>query len=323
MGPEQPTDADRGERFPEAIVDGSAPARFAGEGAGVFSERFECVDLGPVLLAHCGFMAVAPSRTPALIRRDDPERYYLMRVTGGSARFTRADRTSTVNRGDWLLFDSSHPYEFTETGDRPFGTTALHVSRAAFPLPPHRLDPLLGRRMSGGPGLGAVLGGFLLDTGAESGACGSADLERLGSAALDLSAAFLARQLDARPPLPRTVRADALLRRIDAFIELNLGDPRLTPGSIAAAHDMSPRALYLLFERRTETVAARVRRRRLERCRDDLVHPGHGGRPLWAIAAHRGFTDVGVFSRAFRARYGMSPRDYRRLHGTAGPGPTG
>ncbi|MFI5941189.1 helix-turn-helix domain-containing protein [Streptomyces uncialis] len=321
MGPE-PSDADRAECFPEATAGRSAPGT-AVDGARAFTDRFECADLGPVLLAHCGFTAVDSWRTPALPPRDDPERYYLMWVTGGSARFTRADRTSTVGRGDWLLFDSSHPYEFTGTGDRPFRTTTLHVPRGAFPLPARRLDGLLGRRLPGDRGLGAVLGGFLRDAGAESGACGSADLERLGSAALDLSAAFLARRLDARPPLPRTVRADALLRRIDAFIDLNLGDPRLTPGSIAAAHDMSPRALYLLFERRTETVAARVRRRRLEHCRDDLLRAGPQERPLWAIAAHRGFTDVGVFSRAFRARYGMSPRDYRRAHGTPGPDPTG
>ncbi|MYY12450.1 hypothetical protein GT204_26970 [Streptomyces sp. SID4919] len=114
---------------------------------------------------------------------------------GGSARFTRADRTSTVGRGDRLLFDSSHPYEFTGTGDRPFSTTTLHVPRGVFPLPARRLDGLLGRRLPGDRGLGAVLGGFLRDAGAESGACGSADLERLGSAALDLSAAFLAHRL--------------------------------------------------------------------------------------------------------------------------------
>lgn len=66
MGPE-PSEADRAECFPEATAGRSAPGT-AVDGARAFTDRFECADLGPVLLAHCGFTAVDSWRTPALPR---------------------------------------------------------------------------------------------------------------------------------------------------------------------------------------------------------------------------------------------------------------
>ncbi|WP_260867741.1 helix-turn-helix domain-containing protein [Streptomyces sp. SAJ15] len=62
------------------------------------------------------------------------------------------------------------------------------------------------------------------------------------------------------------------------------------------------------------SVAAWIRRSRLERCRRDLVDPLLRSRPIHAIAWKWGLTDPAHFSRSFRVvAYGMSPRDYRRL----------
>jgi AraC-like DNA-binding protein len=118
---------------------------------------------------------------------------------------------------------------------------------------------------------------------------------------------------------PNTSRR-ALVLRVHAFIEDRLGDPRLTPATIARAHHVSLRSLYKLFEEEHASVAGLIRERRLERCRRDLLDPSLGEVPVSAIAARWGLTNAAHFSRAFRAAYGASPVEYRRLGDGPPPG---
>jgi AraC family transcriptional regulator, positive regulator of tynA and feaB len=93
-------------------------------------------------------------------------------------------------------------------------------------------------------------------------------------------------------------------------IEEHLTDPELRPQAIAAAHAVSLRTLYQLFERRGETVSGYVRRRRLARARAELARRG----PATTVAevAHRwGFADQAAFGRAFRRQYGCPPSAVR------------
>jgi AraC-like DNA-binding protein len=109
-------------------------------------------------------------------------------------------------------------------------------------------------------------------------------------------------------------RRHAMLRRIYGYIEDRLGDPDLTPRTIAAAHHISTRYLHKMFESEGCTVAAWVRHSRLEHCSRDLVDPAKWDRPVSAIAARWGFTDGAHFGRVFRAAYGIPPGKFRRRH---------
>ena len=64
----------------------------------------------------------------------------------------------------------------------------------------------------------------------------------------------------------------------------------------------------------------RVRQRRLERCRRDLLDPASAARPVSVVAARWGLVNAAHFSRAFRAAYGLSPVEYRAMAG-GGSGP--
>lgn len=114
-------------------------------------------------------------------------------------------------------------------------------------------------------------------------------------------AAQLGRHRDA--PRPRH------LRQAESYIEAHLDRP-LTIEDMAAAAGVSPRALQLAFrDHRGTTPLAFWRDRRLARAHDDLLS-GRGS--VTEIALRWGFAHFGRFAKAYRAHYGLCPRDTLR-----------
>ncbi|WP_405703208.1 helix-turn-helix domain-containing protein [Streptomyces sp. NBC_00069] len=289
-----------------AALSSERPADFQGEAA--------VLDLGELRVARFALSPLRSRRTPALIRRGDPEQYQLALLRKGATRMSQHRNESTVGPGDLMLWDTSRPSDnemLAEGGQ--VRATVLMLPRVVMPLRTQRLDRLLADRIPGDRGVAAILASFMTaleDHGAE---CEPEDLRRMGAVALDLVAACLAQHLDSEDHLPFEVREQALLQRIHAFIEHNLGDPELNPSVIAAHHHISVRSLHQLFHGRKESVQARIRRRRLEQCRADLGCRDLAARPVRAIAARWGFSGPVVFSRSFRDAYGISPTEFRAL----------
>jgi AraC-like DNA-binding protein len=115
-----------------------------------------------------------------------------------------------------------------------------------------------------------------------------------------------------RKPGPELAQAEQVRMRTDAIIYEQATDPSLTPATIATQLNISLRQLYRAFNG-TESPAARIRRRRLERAAEILAArsgPGHVER----VATECGFASAEYFSRAFRREFGLSPRAYRSAH---------
>jgi AraC-like DNA-binding protein len=130
------------------------------------------------------------------------------------------------------------------------------------------------------------------------------DAAAVQSICFDLFARLLDQQ--AAPAAPA-----ALPPRIRDVIEAHLAEPDLTPAWIADACGTSVRGLYRHFMGLNMSVCEWIRERRLERCREDLQDPRWSGRTITEIAFRWGFNDAAHFSRAFKSRYGASPRALR------------
>ncbi|GAA0572233.1 MULTISPECIES: helix-turn-helix domain-containing protein [Streptomyces] len=274
------------------------------------------VSLGEVTLTSTSVPSLRNERTAAHIRRSDPELYHLRLTLSGESDVRHGDVEATVGARQLMLTSTSTPYlAVCERGRVDGMTITLHPS--LLPFPAAELNRLLGQRLSGRSGIGAMLADFLIRLAAESDHYGPADAPRLGTVAVDLLNALLAHELDAGAEacaenrLTPESRRRALRLRIEEFVRQNLRSPGLTPASIAAAHHISLRYLYRLFEEQGHTVSAWIRAQRLERCRRDLADPALGDTPIHAIAARWGFSHAADFSRAFRGAYGIPPRDFR------------
>lgn len=172
---------------------------------------------------------------------------------------------------------------------------------------------LTGERIPGDRGSGALVSSFVRQVVGHLDDLGAGDGTRLGTAVVDLLTVALASRLDRDGQVPPDTAQRAMLLRLHTFIEERLGDPSLSPATVAAAHHISPRYLYKLFSTQGQGVADWIRRRRLERCRRDLLDPALWARPVAAIGARWGITNAAHFSRLFRAAYGLPPGEYRTL----------
>jgi len=97
--------------------------------------------------------------------------------------------------------------------------------------------------------------------------------------------------------------------KIRAFIEQNLNFPNLTADYICGVLGVSRRYLYYLFETHGG-VAKYIKSRRLDACYRALAN-GTDQRLVSSVAYAYGFTNTALFSRQFKAQFGISPRDAR------------
>ena len=109
-----------------------------------------------------------------------------------------------------------------------------------------------------------------------------------------------------------TATQAAILHRICQTIERRLDDPDLTPARVAQAEGISERYLQKLFEGVDDNFTHYVRERRLQRAWADLSNPAESHRSISEIAYRYGFGDSAHFSRAFRHRFGLAPREFRQ-----------
>ncbi|MGW6605750.1 AraC-like ligand-binding domain-containing protein [Streptomyces sp. NPDC055036] len=249
-------------------------------------------------------------RTPKLIRQSDPENYHLSLPMNGSMAISQAGREAVHGANEMYVVDTSQPYECRVSGG-PLRGVGLEVPKTLVPLPPHAVGRLLTRRMSAQEGMGAQLAGFLARLADDSGSYKPSDEQRLETILIDLFTATLAHHLDADDDLPPETHRRTLPLRIRTFIQHQLHDPGLTPGAIAAAHNISTSYLHSLFRNQDLTVSAWIRHQRLEHARRDLADRTQHTVPVHRIAARWGFTHHAAFTRAFTTAYGLAPRDYR------------
>lgn len=109
-----------------------------------------------------------------------------------------------------------------------------------------------------------------------------------------------------------TATQAAILYRVYQTIERKLGDPDLAPAKVADAEGISERYLQKLFEGTGSSFTHYIRERRLQRTWADLSNPAEAHHSISEIAYRSGFNDSAYFSRAFRNRFGLSPREFRQ-----------
>lgn len=95
------------------------------------------------------------------------------------------------------------------------------------------------------------------------------------------------------------------------YLLAHLADPAISPATAALALGVSVRTIHARMALLGTTFARELREQRLQRCHADLLQ-GKASGTITEVARRWGFDDPGSFSRLFRARFGVTPRDRRK-----------
>ncbi|MFI0818163.1 helix-turn-helix domain-containing protein [Streptomyces sp. NPDC021098] len=303
--------ADRFDYWRELMSRTHAPMDLSSDFAADYQAQQRLIELGEVSVWPATFQPLVFRRTPKLIRQSDPETFHLSLILHGHGGAIRNGSEATYGPYDFHSSDSSRPFEVRASQEQITTVVGLEVPKVLVPLPRDKADRAILHKLSGREGVGALLAQFVTRVADDPGSFRAADGPRLGMVAADLLSALLAHVLDTDSSLPPESRRRTLVLQIRSYVQRNLHDAELTPSVIAAAHHISLSYLHRLFEQEEETVAAWIRRLRLERARRDLADAALRATPIGVVAARWGFPRAADFTRSFRTAYGMPPKEYR------------
>ncbi|MCQ4159582.1 helix-turn-helix domain-containing protein [Roseomonas sp. GC11] len=271
-----------------------------------FQVEVESHNLGGVVIGRVAASAQVFRRSSFTIARTGMDHYLVQFYRRGGYRGVAGERPILVRPGDISILDMAQTLH-TEAED--FENITLVLPRPSLaPLVPVP-EALHGVVVEGATPLGRMLAGHLAQLQECGGQMSQAEAQPLLQATAMLVAACVAPVLASRQDSPAPVHTPSIVL-IRRFIESNLAIPDLSPETLMRQFGVSRPTLYRLFEP-YGGVASYIRRRRLERCFQEITAAVPERRRIAEIAYGWGFRNEAAFSRSFREAFGMSPREAR------------
>lgn len=241
------------------------------------------------------------------LRHVSEEDFLLTIPCTGPVRFLQMGREVECVPGGFILERGNEPYVFSYAGANRLIVAKISGQELEARLP----DPGRYCAMSfdAARGVGALLSDLIRLSERRAPELTQEAGATIGQQVIDL----LALAVDADPRAVRSGHSSvrrAHIRRIDACIATHFADPALSPATVAARCDISPRYLHDLCKSDGASFRERLRRARLDQVRTALTRTGEA-RSITELAFRAGFSDASAFSRAYRAAFGESPRETR------------
>ena len=253
-------------------------------------------------------------RTPAKIARAS-EDYFLVSIqTQGEGAILQDGRAARLEPGDFALYDSTRPYELRFDG--PFQQYVLMLPGPTLRTALRDTQCLTASAVSGQRGAGHLMIGMIQTLAADIGTLAPESATAVAESVTQILIAGLS-ALPAARRQPVSHLTAYHREQIKTMVRSRLRDPNLTVAGIAAHLRMSPSTLHRAWAGEPCSIADWIWTQRLDAARRDLCDPALAARSVSEIAFSWGFNDAAHFSRAFRARFGCSPRELRAPRGRA------
>jgi len=255
------------------------------------------------ILMHSRGTAFVMARGPALVARHADQLLIYLELEG-SCDNDWSGRRGRVEAGDIQIVDYARPFHSVTTD---YANLIVILARESVPAALLSIEPhgLVFPRDSGAARLiGAAMQEFYAQADGLTVSVAEAAIE--GIVALTTACAR-ARQAGDEADHVKSKRKVAL-----DYIDAHLGDEHLGPDEITEVAHVSRASLYRLLaaEGGIRTV---LLKRRLDEALRLMLADDKDEHALKEIADRCGFGGTSQFTRAFRARFGLPPRQYRAL----------
>jgi AraC-like DNA-binding protein len=275
------------------------PAKFSGE--------LKIWDLGNVSLSRLSSEALRYKRAPQhfLTKRD--EQFLVTIPAKSEIFFSQCGKDVRCNPGGFIIERSHEPYEFSHAEAADLWVLKIDAKSLGHHI--RSPDRFCSMEFDASNGAGGLFTDMLHLIPRRFPAMNEDSRVAVGRQLVDLLALSLKADERTLTSGASTVRA-AHLTRIESFVRKHLGRFDLDPEMVARGCDISTRYLHELLRDTNQTLGQWIREQRLEACRETLKDPSN--RQTVAEIAYRwGFGDHAQFSRAFKAQFGMSPKEFR------------
>ncbi|WOF44753.1 helix-turn-helix domain-containing protein [Sphingopyxis indica] len=274
--------------------------------APIFNAQMSHRSSGGLQVVECLVDPCEGSRSRAEMAMDKEDTFTIQLVLAGKEVFTIDNNQYLLSAGDIVVWNSMFPvrYEITERLQKISATMPLQRLRSWLPdswyasqgsLPSHLLSMQYFRLF-----FESVSREFL-----------SGNITP-GECLIEAMIAMLLTTEYRRKSIARASDESRKAQAIITFLEKNLSNPDLSPKNLAAQQNCSVRYVHKAFESRSLTAEKYIIEQRLLRCLRDLGNPKMAQRSITEIAFAWGFKSSSHFSRCFKDKFGVSPRDYRR-----------
>jgi AraC-like DNA-binding protein len=266
--------------------------------------------LGPAVLTDVFLSRQDIFRRYNHIAHLDKEVIYIMFPSRGSLLVEQSGKEKVSAPGMAVLFDSTKPYHLT---------CRDHCQSIYIEIP----RPMLVERCSNdkiskpislnfSDGLGRALLTFCKLIAADSDSFKNEIAAKIASELIDLLAVYIDVETEHKSS-HKNISKNFRLQAIKSYIDSRLDDPDLSPANIAKANGISLRYLHYLFKSSGTSVSEWVREQRLNTCHQKLISDKHENDSITNIAFSMGFNSSSHFSRLFKEKFGMAPRNLRNI----------
>ncbi|ROZ77630.1 transcriptional regulator FeaR [Ramlibacter sp. WS9] len=247
-------------------------------------------------------------RTPRHIARANDDYFLVSIQTQGKGVLRQDGRDALLNPGDFALYDSTRAYELHFEGD--FQQIVLKLPGEQLRSAVRDTEKLTATTVSGRAGAGHLMIGMIKTLWEDIDALEPASAVAVAGGVLNILVAGL-QTLPASKRRGVSTLTSYHLTRIKGEIDSRLRNPALTVSDVARDLGISVGHIHRLFRQEATSPAQYIWSRRLEMCSRDLVDPRCAGQSISEIAFSWGFNDAAHFSRSFRDRFGVPPREWR------------
>jgi len=293
--------------FREAVAKTFMPWRMEGNLDSEFSARIISLSTDFASFAHTRMTPLTGFRNKVELSKSPERCLYANYVIAGQLVVEQGDAVTVADEGDLIIYDSTLPVKHMKLGDCPFEDLSFSVPKAGigglekiFPnvaIPNSKIIPPLASCFS-----------FL------SRNLTSANANEVGA----VSAACAALLPVAVGHFTEAVRGEVIQQKVNyyarelmKFIDANLENAAMSPSLAAESIGISVRYVHKQFAMMGTTFSSYIMSKRLEHVSRDLVSEAGRQQPIFVLAYRWGFNDLSTFIRAFKKKFGCSPKAYR------------
>jgi AraC family transcriptional activator of tynA and feaB len=267
-----------------------------------FSARIEEYCQGALKMSVVDASHLCLRRQQREVAQVSSHHYYAVFQLAGSACMAQGEARETLSVGEIMFIDNARPSAFTYSDASRQLSLILPYDLVGHTLPHRRIAG--GHKIAAGMAVAGLAAQLLLATRAQ----GELSVPE-SEAVLESTLNLLRPALDASPQ--QVDPHERIFRKGLELIERHIREAELSPEFVAQEIGVSMRGLYRIFAKHGLVVAQYIKHRRLDLCAQAL-RQGGGSEKLAVVGYSWGFSNSSYFTTAFKARFGVSPSEYRK-----------